>query len=119
MFLVSTIAYDFIECITRPDQSGNLHKNPPVCRDRRSSKFTGSPQRRLTSVHDLDNQVGTGVTRFKFPGACPVYCHETVWFPFMNRQRSLNFIGSHQRRSRACSNIVALYLRMTNVSKFF
>ncbi len=35
MFLISTIAYDFIECITMPDQSGNLHKNPPVCRDRR------------------------------------------------------------------------------------
>ncbi len=44
-----------------------------------------SPQRRFTSVFDLvKNQVGTDCLDLKFPGTCPVYCRQTVWFPYSN-----------------------------------
>ncbi len=75
--------------------------------------MTDSPRRRLTSVYDLENQVGTVESRLKFPGTCPVYCHKTARFPFKNRHRSKNDIGSHQRRSRTCNYIVAIYSQMT------
>jgi len=75
--------------------------------------MTDSPRRRLTSVYDLENQVGTVESRLKFPGTCPVYCHKTARFPFKNRHRSKNDIGSHQRRSRTCNSIVIIYPRLT------
>ena len=41
------------------------------------------PQRRFTSVFDLvRNQVGTDCLDLKFPGTSPVYCRQTVWFPY-------------------------------------
>jgi len=48
--------------------------------------IAGSPERRLTSAYDLENQVGIVDTRFKFPGSCPVYCHKVSRFPFTYRQ---------------------------------